>query len=223
MVGALMFVQLAGLIAPFVLILPMTAAGFLEDAVRASPQVRFAALLLLANGAVTVGIAIAVHGALREAGRAWGPWLIAASVAWFAAQAVDNALLLTMLSLSEQYSGGAGAGPETLQAAGTALGTARQWTHYSALLVIECWFLLFYSALLVHRLVPRGLAGLGVAMAAVHAGAVTLPAFLEYPATPSLAVSLAVSHVPLGAWLTWRGFAAAPAAAPGIVQPATAG
>jgi hypothetical protein len=205
-----MFVQLAGLIVPFVLLLPVAAPGFMEQAAREPSQVRAAILLLFANGAVTLGIAITLYPLVRDAGRAWGQWLLAASIAWFTVQTVDSALILSMLSLSEQYTSRGAAGGEALAAAGAALAGARKWTHYSVLLVVESWFLLFYGVLLRFALAPRVLAGLGVVMALVHAAAVSLPAFLDYPAAPAFAVSLAVSHLPLAAWLSFRGLRPSP-------------
>ena len=59
LVGVLSFVQLAGLTLPFILLMPITNAGFLENAAGISFQIKVAIFHLFANGLVTIGIAIA--------------------------------------------------------------------------------------------------------------------------------------------------------------------
>ena len=59
LVGWLLFVQLVGLTLPFILLLPIVPADFLDTAARLAPQIRVAVLLLFANGLLTIGIAIA--------------------------------------------------------------------------------------------------------------------------------------------------------------------
>ena len=60
-VGMLLFLQLAGLIVPFVLLLPLTTGleNYLANAAGFSFQIRVAVFLLFANCALTIGIAIA--------------------------------------------------------------------------------------------------------------------------------------------------------------------
>lgn len=58
-IGALLLVQLAGLIVPFVLLLPMTSTDFLANAAGNSSQIKVAVFLLFANCALTIGISIA--------------------------------------------------------------------------------------------------------------------------------------------------------------------
>lgn len=195
-IGVLLLVQLFLLILPFVLLHSITTDTWLQTAAAHTVQIRVAVLLLFANGALTIGIAIAMFPVLREHGLTAALWLAAASVLWFAAQAVDNAHILSMLSLSEGTA-------ESI--AGELARTSRRWAHYTTLLIVEFWFLAFYGALFRYALVPRALAAMGVVMVLIHAGAVTLPTFLSYPAVFSLAPSLAVSHVSVAGWLIARG------------------
>ena len=74
-IGILLFVQLVGLILPFILLLPITTTDFLDNAARVAPQIRVAVLLLFANGALTIGIAIAAFPVLREYGSRMAFWL----------------------------------------------------------------------------------------------------------------------------------------------------
>jgi hypothetical protein len=66
LVGVLLFVQLAGLILPFVLLLPIVTSDFLENAAGVAFQIRVAMFHLFANGAVTIAIAIVAFPVLRE-------------------------------------------------------------------------------------------------------------------------------------------------------------
>jgi hypothetical protein len=84
--------------------------------------------------------------------------------------------------------------------------SSRRWAHYTELLVIEAWFLVFYGLLFRLSLVPRPLAGFGMIMVMVHAAGITLPMFIGYGSMPSLGFSLALSHLALGSWLVARVF-----------------
>lgn len=205
-IGVLLLVQLALLILPFVLLLPITAPDFLEIAARVAPRIRAAVLLLFANGALTLGIALAAFPLLSERGPRMALALVAVSVLWCALQAVDNSHILTLLSLSERHVARGSSSAGMSVALGATAGVARRWAHYTTLLAIETWFLVFCCLLLRSSLVPRPLAGLGVVMPVVHAAGVTFPAFTGRPGIPWLAVSLAVSQVPLAGWLLLEGF-----------------
>ena len=58
MIGVLLFVQLAGLIVPFVLLHPLTSGprDYLANAAGASFQLKVAVFLLFANCALTIAI-----------------------------------------------------------------------------------------------------------------------------------------------------------------------
>jgi uncharacterized protein DUF4386 len=204
-IGMLLFVQLVGLILPFILLMPITTAGFLDIAAGLAFQIRVAVLLLFANGALTIGIAIAAFPVLREHGYGMALWLLVVSVIWFAMQAVDNAHILSMLSLSQRHAEAGASNVELLGALGELARSARRWAHYTELLVVDTWFCVFYGVLFRLSLVPRPLAGFGLLMVMVHAAAITLPGFLGYGSVPSLAPSLALSHVALGSWLVAKG------------------
>jgi hypothetical protein len=205
-IGVLLFVQLALLILPFVLLLPVTSADFLETAAPHALQIRAAVLLLFATGALTTAIALLAYPYVRSSASWMAPALLAASVLWLGLQAVDNALIMTLLSLSERYAaeGGGGGGP--VEALGELARASRRWTHYTALLGIEVWFGLFYGALFRSALAPRALAAFGVLMALVHAAALTLPTFAGGSGMPALAPSLGLAHVAMGSWLVAKGF-----------------
>ena len=206
-IGMLLSIQLAGLIVPFVLLHPLTSGSrdFLENAARASVQIRVAVFLLFVNCALTIGIAIAALPVFRQHSEALALWLVAAAVIMFSLQAVDNAHILSMVSLSQQYAQ-AGGPDELFQTLAAAVGSSRKWTHFSELLVIDCWIFLLYISLYRSALVPRALAIFGLITVIVHFAAIPLRGFLGYSLITPLGMPMGLSHLALALWLMAKGF-----------------
>lgn len=206
-IGLLLFVQLAGLIVPFVLLHPLTTGpqNYLANAAGASFQIKVAVFLLFANCALTVSITITAWPVFRLYSEALALLLLAVSVIMFSLQAVDNAHVLSMLSLSQQYAQ-AGGPDDVFQTLAAVVGSTRRWVHYSELLVIDCWIFLLYSILYRFRLVPRALAACGLITVLLHFTAIPLPGFLGYRSVTLLGVPMALSHIALALWLLARGF-----------------
>ena len=207
-VGILLLLHLAlGLTVPFILLHPLvTEPGFLASAAGIPNQVRAAVLLLFVGSALAVRIASAAWSVFRHYSSAMALWLLALAVGSFALQAVDNAHLLSMLSLSQEY---ATAGPdkaELFQALAVVVGSLRKWSHYSFLLVIGSWIFLLCGLLYRFRLVPRPLAIFGLLGAVGQIAGVTLRGLWGYPPETRLAMPLAPAYVALGVWLIIKGF-----------------
>jgi hypothetical protein len=206
-IGMLLFVQLAGLIVPFVLLHPLTTGtqNYLANAAGASFQIKVAVFLLFANCALTIGIAIAAFQVFRQYSETMALWLLATSVIMFLLLAVDNVHVLSMLSLSQQYAQ-AGGPAELFQTLAAAVGSTRRWAHFTELLVIDCWIFLLYSVLCRFRLVPRALAVFGLITVMLHFTGIPLPGFLGYSIVTLMGVPMALSHITLAIWLLTRGF-----------------
>lgn len=206
-IGMLVLVQLAGLIVPFILLRPITVPpGFLLTAAGISSQIRVAVFLLFANCALTIGIAIAARPVFRQYGEAMALWLVALSVIMFSLQAVDNANILSMMSLSQEYTKAGVSHADLFQALGVAVGSTRRWTHFTELLAIDCWIFLVYSVLYRSALVPRALAGFGLITVMLHFTGITLRGFLGYSLVTLMGVPMGLSHMALALWLMARGF-----------------
>ena len=207
-IGILLLVQLAGLIVPFVLLHPLTRGSrdYLANAAGASFQIKVAVFLLFANCALTIGIAVAAWPVFRQYSERMALWLIALSVIMFTLQAVDNAHVLSMLSLSQQYAQ-AGGPDELFQTLAAAVGSARRWAHFTELLVIDCWIFLLYSILYRFGLVPRALAAFGLLMVMLHFTAIPLRGFLGYSMVTLLGMPMGLGHLALALWMMVRGFA----------------
>jgi hypothetical protein len=205
--GMLLLVQLVGLIVPFVLLMPATTTAFLENAAGLALQIKVAVFHLLANGLVTIGIGIAMFPLLREYSVRWALWFLALSIIWFSMQAVDNAHILSMLSLSQQAAEGGASNPELFQPLGVMARSTRRWVHYTELLVIDTWIFVLYLILYRFALIPHALAAFGVLTVIIHTAGITLPMFVGYSSVQAMGFSLAISHVALALWLLVRGFA----------------
>ncbi len=206
-IGMLLFVQLAGLIVPFVLLHPLTTGprDFLANAAGSSFQIKVAVFLLFANCALTIGIAIAALPFFRQYSEAMALWLVAVSVIMFSLQAVDNAHVLSMLSLSQQYIQ-AGGPDELFQTLAAVVGSTRRWVHFTELLVIDSWIFLLYSVLYRFAVVPRALAAFGLITVTLHFTGIPLPGFLGYSIVTLMGVPMALSHIALALWTMAKGF-----------------
>jgi hypothetical protein len=205
-IGVLLLVLFVLLALGFIPLVPISTAAFLEQASGISTQIRLAVILLFASGALTIGISITGFPVFRQYSFRMALWFLTVSIIWFAMQAIDNAHILSMLSLSQRYAQGGASSPELFGALGDFARSSRVWAHYTTLLVIEIWFFVLYALLFRFSLVPRPLAGFAVMMVFVHAAGITLPMFLGYNRMLVLAYALALSHLAVGTWLVVKGF-----------------
>jgi Domain of unknown function (DUF4386) len=206
-IGILLVLQLAGLTVPFILMLPLTrgTSEFLVNAPAIAFQIKVAVFLLFTNCALTIGISIAAFPIFREYSHSMALLLVSASMIMFSLQAVDNAHLLSMLSLSRQYAQ-AGGQEELFRTLAVAVGAIRRWGHYTELLAIDGWIFVFYCLLYRSARVPRALAGFGLLTVTLHFTGITLPLLLGYGSVTLMGATMALSHVALALWLMAKGF-----------------
>jgi hypothetical protein len=206
-IGVLLLVHLAGLIVPFVMLHPVARGSrdWLANAAASSFQIKAAVFLLFANTALTIGIAIAAWPVFRRHSERMALWLVALGVIMFTLQAVDNAHVLSMVSLSQQFAQ-TGGPADVFQTLAAAAGSTRRWVHYSELLAIDAWILVLYSVFFRFALVPRALAGFALLTVVLHLTGITLPLWLGYPSVTLLGASLALGHTALAVWLMVKGF-----------------
>ena len=197
----------AGLMAPFILLDRVRgSAGLLANAAAQPGMLRAAVLLLFVGSALAVAIAIQGYPVLRRSSVRMAMWLIALGVAGFSLQAVDNASLLTLSTLSRESATASPARAELFQVLGILASATRKWAHYSYLLVAVSWIALLFSLLYRFTLVPRVLAAVGVVTSLLQIAGVTLRVMLGYPPETWLAVPLAPAYAGLALWLMVKGF-----------------
>ena len=207
-IGVLLLVQLIfAPISNFVLLKPVFAApGFLENAAAHSLQMSLGALLGLAMGAISLGIAIAAFPLFRPLNRTLALWFLALAVASFSLTAVESTTVMSMLSLSQAYARATSVDGELFQGLRVVVASARNWAHYIGLMVAGSMVFVLYAVLCRFTLVPRALAAFGMAAALLQIAAVTMPLF-GHPIVFLMLLPLGLSHLALSAWLVAKGFA----------------
>jgi hypothetical protein len=207
MIGVLVVLHLAvALIVPFVLIDRVRRAGFLTNGAANADVLRIAVMLLFVGSALAIGIAIAAWPVFGRHSSAMGVWLIALGIIGFTLQAVDNAKLMALLSLSQEYANAGAAKVELFQGLSILASATRKWAHYSYLLVAVSWIFLFFTILYRFSFVPRALAGFGMFASLLQIVGVSLRSFWGYPPAMLMAFPLAPAYAGLALWLMVRGF-----------------
>ena len=206
-VGVLLIVQgVLAFVTNFVLLKAAiaTPAGFLATAAPHATELRAAVLLLLLSDGVTLLIAITVLPVVRRYSEQAAMWFVGLALLSIAAQFMENVALLTMLSASQQWVK-AGASGGSLEAMGAVVRSARVAAHYTQLLVATSWLCAFFVILYRFALIPRALAGLGLAAIALQLSGVVLPYFFGY--RPQLLVlgPAGLVHLAFAVWLLVRG------------------
>lgn len=207
-VGVLLLLHFAtGLMIPFILIHPLvTPPGFLVSAAGVPNQTRAAVMLFFVGSALPIAVACAGLRFFREYSSAMAYWLLALAVTGFSLQAVDNAHLLSELTLSQAYAAADASQAQAFQTVALAVGAARKWSHYSALLAVGCWIFLFFGLLYRFRLAPRAWAAFGLLAALSQIGGVTLRGLWGYQPEMRMAMPLAPAYAGLALWLIFKGF-----------------
>jgi hypothetical protein len=207
-VGVLMLLHLAaGLMVPFIMLQPLRSPrAFLVHAADMPDQVRAAVMLLFVGSALAIAIACAALRVFRQYSSAMAYWLLALAVASFSLQAVDNAHLLSMLSLSQEYARAGAANGDLFQTLASVVGATRKGSHYSFLLVIVSWIFLLCALLYRFRLVPRALAAFGLVASVLQIAGVSLRGLWGLPPEMRLALPMGPAYVALAVWLIVKGF-----------------
>jgi hypothetical protein len=198
----------AALTGPFVLLRPLIAGspGFLAAAAESSFQIRSAVFLSFVGGALTVSLAVTALPVFRRYGGATALWFLAVCVVSCTLDAVHNAAVMSMLSLSQEYVNGGAANPGPYMALGALVASARRWAHFTQLVAIGGWLFVFHSSLLRFGLVPRALAALGLVGTALQFTGVTLMMGMGYGIVGEMAMPLLPIQIAVAAWLLVKGF-----------------
>jgi hypothetical protein len=206
-IGIAIVVQmLCGVMVNFVLEAPLFGTpGFLVNAAHYPHQIGLAALLGLITEALWVGIAVTVLPLFYHRSRTMTLWFAALAVVVLAVAVVENAAVMSMVSLSEAYAKASAVERGQLEAIRGVVAAARNWPHFMARMLDGCTILVFYALLYRIALVPRVLAGAGLVAASLQVTSVAMPLFGHDVVFPMLA-PLGLIQLILAVWLIWRGF-----------------
>jgi hypothetical protein len=122
--------------------------------------------------------------------------------------AVAAVITLSLPGVAHQYTQQAAPGRTGIQAIGDALAGVRQDAILAGVLAYIVGALMYYCVLYRSRLVPRWLAGWGIAAEVPMLIACLAAAFTDTPVTSYtvLVLPIAVQEIALAAWLIVRGF-----------------
>lgn len=208
-VGILLLFQLvAGLTMPFILLRPLIAGspGFLTAAAESSFQIRAAVFIAFIGAALTVSIGITTLPIFRRYGNATALFFLAVCVVSCVLDAVQNATVMSMLSLSQQYVNNGATDSGLYQVVGAAVASSRRWAHATQLVAIGAWIFVFYSSLLRFALIPRALAAVGLIGIVSQFIGVTLMMFLGNSPIGEMAMPLLPIQIAVAVWLIIKGF-----------------
>lgn len=166
--------------------------GFLVNAAPHATQLAAAALLTIAMGWLSVGLAAAAGPLFRRQSESMAIGFISLAVVSCALKAVESIHLLAMLSLSKTYVAAAAPDAELFQALRATVSSLRNWTHFVQLISAGAVNAALYAGLFRCSLVPRALAAMGL------------------------------SHLALASWLLAKGFREPSSEDPGQRWPAQA-
>ena len=214
-IGVLIIIQMVGGgLVNFTLEAPLFGApGFLVNAASHSQQLGLAVLLGVVMEALWVGIAITAFPVFDRRSRTMALWFTALAVVVLAVAVVENAAVMSMVSLSEVYTKASAAEREQIQVIKIVVASARNWAHYMARILDGSAIFVFYVVLYRFTLIPRALAGFGLMTVTLMVTAVAMPLFGHDVVFPMLA-PLGLSQMILAVWLIAKGFRSQPS--PGV-------
>ena len=206
-IGVLILVQMVGgILVNFILMAPLFGTpGFLVNAAEHALEISVSALLGLAIGALSLGIAITAFPVFRQYSQAMALWFVALAAVSLSVTAVENISVMSMLSLSEAYAKANAAQRDLFELLRVVVASSRNWTHYIGLIVAGSTLLVLYTVLYRFALVPRALAAFGLAAVMLQIAVVAMPLFGRGIVFLMLA-PLGVSQLLLALWLITKGF-----------------
>jgi len=199
--GALLIAQgIGGFVTNFVLLQPaIDPPGFLVNAAPNALRVGAAALIGILTGALALAIAITVLPVLRKFSERMALAFVALGSVALALAAVESGTMMSLLSLSEAYSQ-SGADAASFEGVRRVVAAARNWAHYTHLVLGGLTLSLLYIALLRFALIPRALAAFGLIAGALQIVTISRP-FFGAPVVFFLLAPLGLANLSVALWL----------------------
>jgi hypothetical protein len=186
----------------------VSGTDYLTKVSTNSNLVSAGALFYLIAAFTSAGIAISLYPVLkkRNAGLALGSVVFRAMEAVMYMAAVVS--LLSLLTVSQQFSNAGVADRASLQAIGDSLRSARDTATLAAVFAFCLGAFSYYYVFFQSRLIPRWLSGFGIAAAILMFAACLLALFSNSPVTgyTLLIIPIAVQEMVLAVWLIVKGF-----------------
>jgi len=214
-IGVLIILQMVGgVMVNFVLEAPLFGTpGFLVNAASHSRQIGLAVVLGLILEASWVGVAITAFPVFYQRSRTLALWFVVLAGVVLAVAVVENAAVMSMVSVSQAYAKASTAQREQLEAVRVVVASARNWPHFLARIFDGLTLFVLYAVLYRFALIPCVLAGFGLIAVVLQVAGVGMPIFGHDVVFPMLA-PLGFSQLILAVWLLTKGFRGEPG--PGI-------
>lgn len=206
-VGALLLLLIVGgILTNFVLTASLFGEpGFLIAASGNASKIALSALVGVAMGLVSIGVASLVYPIFRQRSQSLALFYFALVVAGFALTVVENISVMSLLSLSQAYAEAGSAQPVLYEGLRIVVKSTRNWTHYISLIVSGCTMFAFYAAMFRFRLIPRLLSVIGLLAVCSQLYAVSTPLF-GIDVDFRFIAPLGICQIILALWLVVRGF-----------------
>jgi hypothetical protein len=208
--GVVFIIATAAALSAASLVPSLTGTDYLTKLSASANQVAGAALLYLLAAFASVGIAISLYPVLRE----WGAGLALGSVVFRTLEAafytVGVLFLLSLLTLSREFTNAGAADRASLQAIGDMLRSAREHASLMGVFPFCLGAFMYYYVFFQSRLIPRWLSGFGIAAIILMMAACVLSLINDSPITGYvlLAFPIALQEMILAVWLIVKGFGA---------------
>ena len=209
--GVLLLAKLvAGPLENFTLMGPVVAEpGFLVNAAAHPLNLPLAVMLAFVLALLSLAFAVVAWPVFRREAPQLALWFFALTLVGLSTTLLETTAMMSMQSLSLAHAAAlpaaGGATPELYEALRGVVGKARNWAHYTNMLVgglgLFVTFLLVYRA----RLVPRSLAAFGMAASALQMYSIGKP-FFGGAVDFTLLMPIGLAMLALTVWLLWRGF-----------------
>ncbi len=206
--GVVFIIATAASLSSTALVPALTSPDYLTSMSANVNQVAGGALLLLVAAFGSVGIAVALYPVLKErsAGLALG------SVVFRTIEAVMYTVgvvsLLSVLSVSQQFTSAGGADRALLQTVSHALVSLHDHAAVTGVFAFCLGALLYYALFFQTRLIPRWLSGWGILAIRLMLTACGLAVFSDSPVTGYvlLIMPIGLQEMVLAVWLIAKGF-----------------
>ena len=219
-IGVLILIQMVGgFLLNFVLEAPLFGPpGFLANAAPHSQEIALGAVLGVALEALWIGIAATAFPVFYEGAQRAALCFFAVAAAILALAVVENAAVMSMVSVSEAYAKASAGDRSQLETVRVIVASGRNWVHYMARMTDGLAIVVFYAAVYQLAVIPRVLAGFGVVAAALQIIAVAMPLF-HREVVFALLTPLGLCQLIVAIWLIARGFQGQPHTAIEVRRP----
>ena len=206
-VGMLLLLEVVvAILVNFVFTAPLFGEpGFLVNAAPHATQIAQSVVIGIALGLVSLAVASLLYPLFKVHLPRLALFYFALVTAGFVLAIAENISVMSMLSLSQAYSGAEAAQEQLFQGLRLVVKETRNWTHYIGLIVSGITLFSFYLILLRTKLIPRLISAVGLLAVCSQLIAVGMPLFGREVDFRMLA-PLGLVQIALALWLLVKGF-----------------